>query len=92
MFGSSGAKAPAPRLLAAGAATPPASSAVPDFWRGLEALLASRLPPAKAKAAASAFDALHYDSVRVLSLEDVEDLSRMLAGELGVPLPQPGAA
>ncbi len=75
---------------AAAAAPTPISAA--DFWAGLTPYLERQYGAAGAKAVSASFDAMHYASLRALNYEDVEDLSAMLARELGLEVGGAGAA
>jgi hypothetical protein len=72
----------APPRAAATASGP----AVREFWSGLQSYLESRYSPAEAKAIAAAFDELHYNSLKELNFEDLDDVAGMIAKELDVTL------
>ncbi len=63
-----------------------AGPAVREFWSGLQSYLESRYSPAEAKAIAAAFDELHYNSLKELNFEDLDDVAGMIAKELDVSL------
>lgn len=67
----------------AGAATLRASAPLKDFWGGLSSFLAEHYTAEQAKAISTAFDELHYTSVRSLNLEDNNALAAVLSRECG---------
>lgn len=54
-----------------------------DFWTALEAFLNKHYDAKSAKAIAAKFDELHYESLRSLNYEDIDDIAAMFLHEVG---------